>query len=400
MPLTVGWDDGVSVGYGETGIIFDPQKNNHSHSTIFITHAHFDHSRGMSFADGEKVSTEETKEIVQAYGKVVDRWKPLPMDGRAKIDDLEVVSHNAGHVLGSAIYEVVTPEGNVVYTGDLQFRDSFTLKAAEPISCDVLVIETTFGSPSFRFPERETVARNMVQWAEETIKSGKVPTFKADSLGNAQEITKAFNTLSKLPVMVHWRIAQINEIYNAKGQDLEFLEAKSEEASDVISSGECVFVTPKNVSLADHPELEPALVSGWAVWAAQDRNAFALSDHADFDQLMGFVDCCRPRTVLTCFGGQRDTIFANQVQGRLGIEARPLKLIPTEFAFEQAEPRVRSCMKEILKAIRMPGFIYSEGWINNEMRSLGFSDHEAIEALDRLTRLGMLKASRNAAKIG
>jgi len=57
-------------------------------------------------------------------------------------------------------------------------------------------------------------------------------------------------------------------------------------------------------------------------------------------------------------------------------------------------------MKEILKAIRMPGFIYSEGWINNEMRSLGFSDHEAIEALDRLTRLGMLKASRNAARIG
>jgi Cft2 family RNA processing exonuclease len=400
MPLTVRWDDGVSVEYGETRVIFDPQKNNHSHSSIFITHAHFDHSRGLSFVDGEKVSTEETKEIVQAYGKVVDRWRPLPIDGRVKMEDLEVVSHNAGHVLGSALYEVVTPEGNVVYTGDLQFRDSFTLKAAEPISCDVLVIETTFGSPSFRFPEREAVARSMVQWAGETMKSGKVPTFKADSLGNAQEITKAFNTLSELPVIVHWRIAQINEIYNTRGQGLEFLDARSEEASDVISSGECVFITPKNVSLANHAELEPALVSGWAVWAKQDRNAFALSDHADFGQLMEFVDSCTPRTVLTCFGRERDTIFANQVQQRLRIEARPLKLIPTEFVSEQVKPRVRSCMKEILKAMRMPGFVYSERWINDEMRSLGFSDHEALEALDRLTRIGMLKASRNAVENG
>ena len=395
MPLTVKWDDGVSVECGETRLLFDPQRNNHSYPSIFITHAHFDHSRGLSFTEPEKISTEETKEIAAAYERVADHWKPLPVGGRVKIDDLEVVSHNAGHVLGSALYEAVTPEGNVVYTGDLQFRDSFTMKAAEPIPCDVLVIETTFGAPSFSFPERETVAGNMTQWAKETIESGKVPTFKADSLGNAQEITKAFNMLSELPVTVHWRIAQINEIYNDSGQDLEFLDARTEEASEVTSSGECVFVAPKNINLTSHPELEPALVSGWAVWAKQEANAFALSDHADFDQLMEFVESCKPRTVFTCFGGQRDTIFANQVQKELGIEARPLKLIPTRFVLEPAEPRVRSCMKEILRAIKMPGFIYSEKWINKEMRSLGFSDHEALEALDRLTRTGILRASRN-----
>jgi len=395
VSLTVRWDEGVSVEYGETNLIFDSQRNNHPYSHIFITHAHFDHSKGFSFKEPDKVSTEETKEIVLAYGKEAKNWQSLPIEGRLKIDGLEVVSHNAGHVLGSSLYEVITPDGNIVYTGDLQFKDSFTMKAAEPVSCEILIIESTFGSPSFNFPERDVIAQEMVQWALKTVKSGRVPTFKADSLGNAQEITKAFNVYSKLPVTVHWRTAQINEIYKACGEDLEFLDARSEDASEVTSSGGCIFVAPKNLNVANHPEFEAALVSGWALWASRDETAFALSDHADFNQLMEFVEACRPRTVLTCFGGRFNTIFSNQVEKRLGIEARPLDLIPTKFIPKLEKPRVGSCMKEIRKALRMPGFVYSKKWITQEMRSLGFSNREIDEALDVLTRRGLLQASRD-----
>lgn len=394
MSLTIKWNEGISVEYDETKLIFDPQRNNHFYSNVFITHAHFDHSKGFNFKESKKVSTEETKEIVAVYGKKVDGWKPLPIEERVKIDDLEVVSHNSGHVLGSALYEVITPEGNIVYTGDLQFKDSFTMKAAEPISCDTLIIESTFGSPSFSFPERDVVAQQMVQWALKTIKSDKVPAFKADSLGNAQDITKAFNMYSKLPITVHWRTAQINQIYEVRGQHLEFLDPRSEDASEVASSGECIFIAPKNLNLTNHPEFEVALVSGWALWAKKDGNAFALSDHADFNQLMDFVEACKPRAVLTCLGGKFNTIFANKVEKQLGIEARPLDLIPTKFVLEPEKPRVRSCMKKILNALRMPGFVYSKRWITEEIKSLGFSDYEIDEALDRLTRKGILKASK------
>jgi len=396
MPLTVKWDDGVSVEHSESKVIFDPERQSHLYSRVFITHAHFDHSRGFSFEQAEKVSTDETKEIAKAFGKEASHWVLLPIEGRLKVNDLEVVSHNAGHVLGSALYELVTPEGNILYTGDLQCKDSFTLKAAEPVSCDILVIESTFGSPSFSFPEREEIAQEMVRWALKTIKTGKVPTFKADSLGNAQEITKAFNMYSKLPATVHWRIAQISHIYKARGQDLEFLDARSEEASEIISSGECIFIAPKSLNLANSPDLEPALVSGWALWARRDESAFALSDHADFNQLMEFVRACKPRVVLTCFGGRFNTIFANQVEKRLGIEARPLNLISTKFVPELEKPRIKSCMKEVLKSLKMPGFIYSRGWISEEMRSLGFLDHEVAEALDMLTRRGLVRASGNS----
>ncbi len=242
---------------------------------------------------------------------------------------MEVASHNAGHVLGSALFEIITPEGNVVYTGDLQFADSFTMKGADPISCDALIIDSTFGSKSFKFPDRETVAHEMVQWALKTIKKGKVPTFRTDSLGNAQEVTKAFNLYTKLPVVVHWRVARINQIYTHNGHTLEFLNDKSEEAHEALFSGECILIVPKNLKLENHPQLETALVSGWALWTK--KTAFALSDHADFDQLIEFIKACNPKTVFTCFGGRRNKTFAREIEKILGSEARPLDLIPTRF---------------------------------------------------------------------
>ena len=232
--------------------------------------------------------------------------------------------------MGSSIFEVITPEGGLVYTGDLQVNDSFTLMGADPIRCDVLVIESTFGSRTFRFPEREEVAQEMVQWALRIIKDGKIPTFKADSLGNAQEVTKAFGMYSKLPVAVHWRVAQINEIYRDHGVPLGFVDARSEDAVELTSSGECVFVAPKNANLTHQPELEPALVSGWALWTRKTQ-AFPLSDHADYDQLLQFVEACKPTIVLTCFGGRFNYVLAKEVEKRLGIDSRPLDLIRTVF---------------------------------------------------------------------
>ena len=149
MALTVKWDSGILIESGGERIIFDPRRHGRDCSHIFVTHAHLDHSRGLRFHDVEKSSTRETGEIASRYSRLT-RWRPLSYGERVEVGGLEVEAHNAGHVLGSALYEVSTSDGRLLYTGDMQFRDTLTMKAAEPVDCDILVICLLYTSPSPR----------------------------------------------------------------------------------------------------------------------------------------------------------------------------------------------------------------------------------------------------------
>lgn len=331
MPLTVEWRDGVFIGYRDVEIVFDPQKSTDRCKRIFVTHAHLDHAKASTKIRAEKVSTRETVDLLSIYKKKVTGWRHVFYKEKVTFDSLEIVAHNAGHVLGSSLFQVNSPEGTILYTGDFQFVDSFTLKAAEAVSCDILILEATFGSPFFVFPDRRKVASMIVNWANKTLKRGKIPIFKADSLGNAQEIIKIFNLFSDIQVIVHPRIAEINRIYESHGCRLESLNLNSVEGKKIIASASGVLVAPKAVRQNGSFRSETALVSGWALCFKRKNASFPLSDHADFSQLIRFVEACKPKIVLTCFGKKFDKILANQIEKKLRIEARPLNLIKNEI---------------------------------------------------------------------
>ena len=220
MPLSVQWAGGILVKYNDTDVIFDPHTNI-ANASIFITHAHYDHAESFSFQDKNKYSTKETYSLIKTFRNTkISNWKPIEKQQKVKIDDLEIRAHNAGHVLGSVQYEVISPEGSLVYTGDINPSDSFTAEAAEIVPCDILIIEATFGSPCI-FPSRKDIALEITKWAEESIGLGKVPAFQADPLGNAQELVCILNQLTKIPVMTHPKISNINRIYESFGHKLD-----------------------------------------------------------------------------------------------------------------------------------------------------------------------------------
>jgi len=324
----VKWDDGVVVEYRDTKVIFDPQVSNSSYSSVFVTHAHYDHAKGLHFPDQTKFSTKETRELVTAVGRVnVKRWNQVECGQGVKIDDLEIKAHNAGHILGSVQYEVTSPEGSLVYTGDFNFTDTWTMKAAEASPCDVLVVESTFGSPGFVFPSKELISAEAVQWAVESIKGGRTPVFQADSMGNAQELIRIFNTLTTLPVVTHPSVTRVNEVYEFHGYTLNYIDLGSEERFQHLDKH--VLIVPKRLNLPEDQKFNVAYASGWALHLRDERKPFLLSDHADFPQLLRFVEEIRPRLVLTCHGGRFNETFARYVSKELQIEARPLRLIPT-----------------------------------------------------------------------
>jgi len=269
--------------------------------------------------------------LVSIEGIQVRRWQPLAKKEKTVIEDIEVTSHPSGHVLGSYEFEVTTPDGTVLFTGDLNTKHTRTVDPAEPVECDILIIESTFGSPDFIFPPDDLIIRDMITWANKVLSEGKIPVFQTDPLGNAQEIIRIFNENTSIPVISHWKVSKINKVYESYGHKMKYIDIRTEDAYDLIAQKNAIIVAPKRLYSFYSPNFVSALVSGWAI--KFKRKSFPLSDHADFPNLIEFVSNCNPKLVLTYHGGKRfNNILARYIERKLNIKAYPIHLIPTEFS--------------------------------------------------------------------
>ncbi len=392
MELKVRRRGGIIVEYGDQGVILDPTRNSHSYPT-FVTHAHADHAAAFKHPEREKHATKETYDLLNAMGwSRLNGLKAVKVGDTQKIGDFEIKVHNSGHVLGSVQFEVNTPGGTVLYTGDLGTENTFTMEAAATKKCDILVVETTFGSPIFKFPKRDEIAVEIYNWAINTVLSGRIPAFKTDSIGNAQEIISIFNQFTNLPVITVKSASRITDVYRDSGYNLDSIDLESDEGKEVFDSGKCVLVMPKG-SKIPHSNLDVALASGWASILRNKRMAFPLSDHADYRGLLGFIRKCNPKRVLTFHGGKITKDFHNHVRRTLRIPASPLsnKIETIRGPLMNNENRVKACSRQIVRTIRIPGFLYQHGWLIKEMGRRGFTPLETENSIQYLLERGILR---------
>lgn len=389
------------VEYAGSGVAFDPTSSSMSY-TVFVTHAHADHAAAFRYPELLKYSTEPTYRLLDSLGwKRLKNWRPISVGERIKVGEIEVKAHNAGHILGSTQFEAITPEGTILYTGDFSLGDSYTMEAAPAVGCDILVVETTFGAPMFKFPKRREVSLDMVRWAlMDVIPGGKVPTFRTDSIGNAQEIISAFNNLTKLPVVTSKGVTRVSDVYREYGHNLDYVDADSPEGRDLLEGGRCALIVPKGAKVKGE-RFEAALVSGWAVIMRRGGRAFPLSDHSDFRELLSFIRRCRPKRVLTFHGGAMTRGFADYVRKRLGIDAKRLTgreetLMGT---VSLGEMRMRACYEQLLRAVRIPGFEYTSPWLVKEMARRGFTRSETEAAIKYLLGRNVLSATPSGVKL-
>jgi Cft2 family RNA processing exonuclease len=401
MALTVKRQRGVVVEYGGSGLTFDASSKN-SDYPVFVTHAHADHAAAFKYPELTKYATEPTFRLLENLGwRKLGNWTPVSVGSTIKIDDIEVRVHNAGHVLGSVQYEVNTPEGSILYTGDFGMGNSYTMDAAKTMSCDILVIETTFGAPMFKFPTRRDVALDMVRWAVmEVIPAGRVPTFKTDSIGNAQEIISVFNRLTKVPVVTAKSATRVSDVYRSFGHELDYVDADSPEGKELLDYGKCVLITPKGSKLKQE-NLDTALASGWAVMMGRRGRAFPLSDHADFRELLSFIRKCQPKRILTFHGGALTKGFSEYVRKKLGIDAKPLTAREETLngPVSGGEMRMKACYERLLRTVRIPGFEYTEPWLIKEMARRGFTRGETVDALKHLVDRKVLESTSGGVRL-
>ena len=320
--VEIGWAGGLVVRTQDNRLVFDPDSTRPKgqNCSVFISHAHADHFTGLK-GKLPKYSTPGTRRIFESiYGRSVVNFHDIGLDKSIRIGDAEVTPINAGHMLGSTQFLVTLPDTTILYTGDINCLDTLTTKRAQRTECDILVIEATYGEPSYIFPDREETYASIVKWTLSQIAKGLLPIFRVYAAGKAQELTKLFNTYTNLDVITDQRISKVNDIYSASGFQMKFgeLDATPDRSA-------CVYLTA-NSNTFSVKECARAVTTGWALKMNTRRvAAFPLSSHADFGQLLQFVKDCKAKTVYS-FTGYTD-VFTDHIRRKLGITSRPLSAL-------------------------------------------------------------------------
>ena len=324
----VGWLGGVVIDTDDGRMVFDPAatRSMERDAHIFISHAHSDHTLGFQ-SSVMKYSTKETKRIFEKLReRTVRNWRSVEYGHKIRVGDTEILTLNAGHMLGSAQFQVITRDHTYVYTGDLNCVNTLTTEAAEIPECDTLIIEATYGDPSFIFPRRERTYARIVNWALREVKNGRMPTFHVYSSGKSQEIVRLFNVYTKLPVVCASVVGRANEAYNEAGVDLSFVEAETAEGRRLLRKGNCVYITTTGSNSSVPSHASEAMATGWAVrFSSGSYASFPLSSHAGFDQLVKYVARTGARRVYV-FTGYSELI-SEYLRRELKVGADPLPLL-------------------------------------------------------------------------
>jgi DNA ligase-1 len=283
----------------------------------FVSHAHSDHIAPHD----EIIVSEVTARLMQTRlpGKRFEHI--VPFNETRSIRDVEVTLLPAGHIFGSAQLFVSSPEGTLLYTGDFKLRPGKSAEPAQWREAETLIMETTFGRPRYHFPPAERVVKEIVDFCRDTIDDGAVPVLLGYSLGKAQEILCALEGADLTP-MLHGSVYQMTRIYEQFGQSFcKYIRYKPSNLA-----GKVIVCPPsaKGSSMLDKiPRKRVAMISGWAVdpnaiYRHQVDVAFPLSDHADYNDLLRYVDLVKPKRVLTLHGFAAE--FARDLRER-GIDA-------------------------------------------------------------------------------
>jgi DNA ligase-1 len=309
-----------------TGSLYLPQLDwwldaHHPVPRSFVSHAHFDHLAPHQ----EILCSTGTARLMRARmpGERIEHI--LPYEHTEQLNaDTTVTLYPAGHIYGSAQSLLThSDHGKLLYTGDFKLRPGLSAEKCATPRADVLIMETTYGLPHYILPPTADVLAAIVAFCREAIADGETPVLFGYSLGKSQEMLSSLAG-AQLPVMLHPQTLRLTHVYEELG--LTFPPYRAFDPAPAALAGHVVICPPQSRTstfLKKIPARRTAMITGWAldpgaIHRYQCDAAFPLSDHADYADLLRFVELVQPSRVLTLHGFSRE--FAADLRAR-GLEA-------------------------------------------------------------------------------
>ena len=270
-----------------------------------ITHAHGDHARPGSLAY-----------LCAAPGVAVLRRRvgdeaiveSLPYGESARIGEVHVGFHPAGHVLGSAQIRIEGTDGVWVVSGDYKRAADPTCTPFEPLRCDTFITESTFGLPIYRWDPTVAVISDILSWWDGNRDAGRASVLFCYTLGKAQRLLAELATVTDRPVLAHGMMIGMVDVYRHAGVGMLPILPATERPRGTSYAGELILAplsargTPWMRRLGDRSDAFASglmRVRGVRRQRAYDRG-FVISDHADWPALLETIaDTGAPRVFAT-----------------------------------------------------------------------------------------------------
>lgn len=268
----------------------------------FVSHGHSDHLKNHDVI----LATPPTIQF-HAFRARQKEAVPLDFGEKYQFEDLTIELFPAGHVLGSAMSRVELNGISLLYTGDFKMKKSWTAGEIEIPSADILIMESTFGDPQYICDHSpDYLQGEIVSFIADCFQHRVTPIILAYALGKAQEVMKMLGDAG-YDVRVHSAAWELAKIYRQFG--VEFTNCTPWK-NESVAANQVLIIPPHALQYNRVKNLPPrfrtVFLSGWANSPTGARfnadHSVALSDHADFNELLDFVRQVKPKKIYTTHG--------------------------------------------------------------------------------------------------
>ncbi len=299
-----------------------------------VTHGHADHARP---GHGSVLATARTLAIMgirygadHAAATQAAAWGEEIAIGGARVS-----FHPAGHVLGSAQILIETGGLRFCVTGDYKRGPDPASEPYEPVPCDVLITEATFGLPVFRHPdpaaETEKLLASLAQFPDRAHLVGVY------ALGKAQRVIRLLRAVGyDREISIHGALTTLCDYYEAEGVALGPLAPATVARGKKGGFAGAVVLGPPSAFAGTwarrFPDPVVSFASGWMQVRARTKQRgvelpLVISDHCDWGELTATISELTPQEVWVTHGREEALVRWCELAQ---IRARPLHLVGYE----------------------------------------------------------------------
>ncbi len=271
-----------------------------------VTHAHTDHAR---WGCKRYLAATPSEHLLRMRMNDDAEFQFLRYGESIRIGGVDVSFHPAGHILGSAQVRLEHHGHVALVTGDYKLGDDPTCEAWCPVRCHLMVTESTFGLPIYRWQPQQKTMDEINVWWRESRDAGKCCVLYGYAVGKSQRLLAGLDA-SIGRIFTHGAVEKGTEAYRNTGVNLPptthvgSIDGKHDWRGAMVVAVPSAHHTPW---MRKFGRVSTAMASGWmAIRGARRRRSvdrgFILSDHVDWPTLSKAVESCDPEAVWVTHG--------------------------------------------------------------------------------------------------